>query len=504
MADNSNLIVDALQKTDPALAQAIDADNSWKAAIKKRGARVKLYRQYERGEHKATITKQMRNILRLVEDDTGLTDYNVNYMRIIVDKLASRLHVSNIAAGDDAKEWMLETIERNSFDAQQGTWIRSAIRDGDSYVMVDPATLRWVYEPAYDGFSGMVVLYDGKTRQATWACKLWSESDTSDIDDESDITINLVVYQIGSISYWRGSEGGAQVEPSRIDPEVDAVPSIEGNTELLKFDMLPFVSFHNRLDGYTHNGESALRPAIPPQNLMNRVMHDQATASSFSAYKLLWSIGFEIDVGGVTPGGVVNLTLKKDGVTITDFSPEQVEFIKAAKVGQFEASDISQYTNQLDRLVQHISQITETPIYGVTVSGVLSGEAMQQLESGLVGNAIRFQHQNTDSFKELIRLTSEIQNAYETELGGTAPQIDMVKIIWKSPKIINIKDEVAALKEVNSGLPGKMSDEWYIRQLGAIYNMSTAEVDEEIENAKSQQGLLFETLTGGGGAIPVA
>ncbi len=69
--DNSALVADALEKTDPELAKSVDAQNSWKDAIIIRGARVAKYRRYERGNHAANLTSQMRKILRLEGDDVS-------------------------------------------------------------------------------------------------------------------------------------------------------------------------------------------------------------------------------------------------------------------------------------------------------------------------------------------------------------------------------------------------------------------------------------------------
>ena len=59
-SDNSGLVASALQKSNPALALTMDAANSFKAEVVEHGARVTLYRNYERGDHRAVITTQMR------------------------------------------------------------------------------------------------------------------------------------------------------------------------------------------------------------------------------------------------------------------------------------------------------------------------------------------------------------------------------------------------------------------------------------------------------------
>src|SRR3990172_3881557 len=98
MASNEKLIASALEQTNPKLASEIDAQNSFAPLVKQRGARIAKYRRYERGDHDADLTEQMRKMLRLKSDSAELSDFNDNYMRIIVDKMAGRLHVAEISA----------------------------------------------------------------------------------------------------------------------------------------------------------------------------------------------------------------------------------------------------------------------------------------------------------------------------------------------------------------------------------------------------------------------
>lgn len=507
--DNSGLIVSALEHTDPALAASIDARNSWKQAIKQRGAQIRLFRDYERGDHRANMTKEMRKMLRLIEDDTGFSELNVNYCKVIIDKMVGRIFVSNIAVDNDgAADWLKETLTRNDFDAQQIEWWRGAARDGDSYVMVDTDTKLWTSEPSYDGFSGMVVIFDEMTRKPMWACKLWSEADTQDVAaaDTSQAVIKVVVYQPGMISYWVGDESGQEVRSDDVVPigrEVEENEMLPDGIEMsnsrpwpVKSGKLPLVHLANQLDNYTSYGESELRPAIPLQDSLNGIQHDKIMASKLSAFQRLWSIGFEIGLDGIVPGAVINMTLKdSSGNLISSPTQEQVEFLKAAHVGTFAGADITQYVNQIESEVQQISQVTQTPIYGVTAEGNLSGEALKQLEIGLLGKVERFQHQNTDAIKELITLTAEIQNTFE---GENAPAFSTVNVIWKSPELLDVNARIATLVTLREKSPGLFADEFYIKRIGVLLGMSQDDINDEIENAKTQGSFNFGALVAGG------
>jgi hypothetical protein len=479
---NSGLISSALEKSNPALALGMDASNSFKSDIDQQGARVQLYRDYERGDHRAVITTQMRKMLRLTDDSSGMVDFNGNYCGIVIDKMAGRLHVNEITTGSEAidKDWLSPMLERNDWDNLQSTTFRGAIRDADSYIMVDPETLAWTSEPAYDGFSGVVGIFEAGSRTPMWACKMWSESEAAD----QSAVMRLVVYQPGSVSFWRGENGGSEVQPDSTT-DIDADEPI--NSLPFPVSKVPVIHFANRYENYSESGESEIRAAVPLQDVYNRTLHSMVMASEFSAFRVAWSVGLEIDVDGITPGAVINLVLKDaEGNVINEPSAEMLAFLQAVKVGQFEQTDLSQYINELDKIVREISQVTQTPLYGITADGNLSGEALKQLEIGLIGKVIRFQHQNTDAIRELVTLTAEIQNAFNTGL-GSAPAVGTIALTWKSPEILDVTSQIAALATMRSQAAGLWSDDFYRGKIGGLLGMSQSDIDKEAAAVKKQK-----------------
>lgn len=512
--ENSLLIVNALFQTDENLSRAIDGRNSWWTSISRRGARVRLYRDYERGDHRADMTEQMRKMLRLRSDVAGLNDFNDNYMRIVIDMMAGRVAVSEISTDDETadKNWLEPLLAKQDFMAAEGMWWRGAIRDGDAFVMVDPVSLLWSSEPAYDGFSGMVAIYNQMTRKPVWACKMWSESDELDamtegapIDDLSSglrKVMRLIVYQPDRISYWWGFDGGTIIAPMvpddgiEITPTPDAAPmgknerpwpaELEGK--------LPFVSFANQRDNYTRYGESEIRPAIPLQDVLNRTMYSMVMASEFAAFPVNWSKGMAINPGGIVPGGIINLTLNDAaGKPITEFTTEQIAFLSASAVGQFSAADISQYTNQIAVIVKEISNATQTNIYGLEGIGRnMSGEALKQLEIGLISKCMRFQRQNTDALKELIMLTANMERVFAPGMGS--PALEKVSITWKSPELIDEGAAIAALVDMRSKATGLWADKFYQQKIGQLLGMSKGDIVEEIKAAEEEKAASIASM----------
>lgn len=548
-SDNSGLIIDALLKTNPGLAAEINS-TAYKADLAQQGARVDLFRDYERGDHRAVVTDQMRNMLRLPADNTGIADLNNNYMRLIIDKMAGRIRVNNISIGHGRwvgfldrilaevskvsstiavtlrglltqladkldssvlDEWVSQLQYRNDFDALQGILFRGAIRDGESFVMIDPITGKWSAEPAYDGFSGMVGIFDTNDKTPVWACKLWGESATPGQDDAAGATtlMKLIVYQLNQISYWQGEQGTLQVRPDN-KVEISAEGNVPTATNVQAWPVsimsTPIVHFVNQYDTFSTSGESELRPAIPLQDMLNRTMHSMIMASEFSAFQIKWSIGMEIDANGITPGAVVNLVLKDgQGNIATELSDSTVEFLKAVRVGQFDATDISQYINQIDRLVREISQNTQTPIYGVTAQGNISGEALKQLEIGLIGKVERFQNQNSDAIRELIQLTSRIYNAFRGTDVPSAPVFETVNITWKSAELLDATAQIDSLIKMRKDAVGLWSENFYRTKIGNLLGMSQQDIDKQSNEAQQEQQNNIDSLVGADGTtIPVA
>lgn len=502
MADNSAIIADALLKTDPKLYSEVDGYNSWRPSIKKRGARVAKYRRYVVGKPDASMTDQMVKMLRLKKDDADLDELSINYTAPIVDKMAGRINVSEIIISDNkdkaSKDWLAQVLNDNDFESKQGECWRGAVRDGDSYVIVDPQTGKMTSEPAYDGFSGVVAIYTQGEDYPAWACKLWSVADMDLAGDEPEFTVSMkmVVFQPDKISYWSAASGEQQVTPDELDGNHE-VPNLLGKPMIIHFVCSK--------DNYTQYGESEVRKALPPQNILNRTTHSTVMASELSAFSRTYSIGFEIDPAGIAPGAVIGLVIRdENGNPITEPNEAQIAFLQACRVGELATTDISQFTGQIDSYVQQISQVTATPIYGVTgQSGNLSGDALKQLEIGLIGKVKRFQKENTKAVRLLIELIADTQRAYQTGYGDP-PKLGNISINWSNPEILDTNQAITTLVTMREKAPGLFDDDFYRGRIGALLDMTQAQVEGEGEKAQKQAELNMSAFTGEGGEVPPA
>jgi hypothetical protein len=499
--DNSKLIVSALIKTAPQLAGGTNAQDDFAEVLKQFGARVTLYRQYEEGEHRGSMTNKMREMLRLQADDTGINDFNSNYCSIVVDKFAGRLEVVDLRLKDEAitTNWLKPLLEENDWTSLQVSTYRAAVRDGETYVMVDPTDLSWKSEPAYNGYTGMVCIFEDDMTPI-WACKIVRTGATPELPFDADVNevMELTVYQPGSITKWAGIANSTEVfalnrypvpiEPTDMGNGFSEVEVVLGNAIPWPLDKVPVVRFLNKFDNYDTVGRSELRPAIPLQDALNRTLHSMVSASEFSAFSIKYSIGIPIDPVDITPGGVVNLLVTSEDSDEPIISEEASKFLNAARVGEFKASPMDEYITQIQQIVKEISQVTSTPIYGVTTTGVLSGEALKQLEIGLVTKCRRFQRSNTDSIRELVELTSEIQ-ANIAPIDESLPIIEPfssedVIVVWKPPELVDETATIATLINLRSQAPGLFSDTFYRTKIAEMLHINTADVEQDAERIK--------------------
>ena len=245
-----------------------------------------------------------------------------------------------------------------------------------------------------------------------------------------------------------------------------------------------------------------MRVVIPLQDVLNRSLHSLTMAEELAAYGVRYSIGMEIDLEGIVPGGVIGLVLKDaDGNPISDITPEHIEFLKTISVGQFEATDLSQYLSVLDKLVEHIARNSQTPIRGVSSSSNISGDALKQLEIGLLGKIQRFQRDNTDAVQELLRITIDMQEIFDNDFEA-APKIEKIIVDWKDAEILNVEARMDALGRTKQDNPLLFSDEFYRKHYGVLLDISKEEIQHENEIAKERQGLEFDALTGAAGNAP--
>ncbi len=146
-----------------------------------RYAKYATFRNYYEGDHAAQLTARMRKFLELDSSQ----EFSLNFCPIVVDSLAEKLKVAGFdceGQADTFREWW----NRNRMDAMQGVVHTAAIRDGDTYVLVEwdneAGRPRFTQENAYDGSQGVHVVYSDERRNLPIvAIKKWIVTSGPDV-----------------------------------------------------------------------------------------------------------------------------------------------------------------------------------------------------------------------------------------------------------------------------------------------------------------------------------
>jgi len=156
-------------------------------------------------------------------------------------------------------------------------------------------------------------------------------------------------------------------------------------------------------------------------------------------------------------------------------------------------ADLDKFTGAIEKFVVQLSHVTQTPIYGVTSSGNLSGEALKQLEIGLIGKVERFQRENTDSIKEIFLMMLDIQANYNNGK-GSPPKFDVVSVQWKSAELRDQNADLAALVDMYVKTPGVFPKSFYRARIGGILGLDEAQIVQLGEDADLEDSMRFANL----------
>lgn len=499
------LIKSALS-TNTMLASQMSFD-AWVADQQMRGEKVKLFRDYADGNHRANLTPEMRRLLRISNAGT-LNEFNDNYCDIIVQTVVDRLELTAVE-GDDDKEgkpdavtlpadqskllrstsvgttentppqqiplpipekkqdspatvWAADLLKRNRFDAMQSDIWEAAIRDGDTYLLVywdnEQKRVRFSHEPAFDGVSGMLVLYETMaSEKPLLAIKIWHITTETTGKTPASIanTMRVNVYYEDRIERYIAPNGQQLMPYSTV-----GAPSREAWVDSAGMPIgVPVVHFRNRKAKHDNYGMSEIENAIPLQDALNRVLYSSVMVSELTAFRILVARGFDPPTG-ITPGAIVkispNVVMSKD---------------ETADLTALEGGSTADHLAFMKHLVGEMGNITNTPRLTPMGQGsdVSSGEALKQREIGLIGKIKRFQVKAGNAVEDTVTLAARIQSVY----GDAPPESEFYYARWKDPEIRNegtIIDN--ALKVVDY-----VDERTFLEMVAPVYGWDAKKID---------------------------
>ncbi|WBQ03013.1 phage portal protein [Kribbella sp. CA-293567] len=449
--------------------------------LQKRQPDIRLFDAYYRGEHNlAYASDQFRGFFA-----NRYKDFSDNWCGVVADAPTERLELIGIrpkGGGKKAGDKLWATWLENDADALSDLAFIDAIIAKRAYALVwgdpdtDDATITWEHP------SQAIVGYHPETRRRRAGLKLWADEKleyaTLYLRDEvwkwqrSRTQIEKGRTQSGL--YIVGSLGGWEKRKNLPEGEPWPLPNPLGEVPLVELPNRP------RLIG---EPLSDIAGTVAMQNATNLFWSYLLNAGDFTSFPQRVIMGQErpevpvLDKDGQETGTTKPLDLAK-------FSVERVVWLEdpEAKISEWSATNLEQYTKVIEVQVGHIAAQTRTPQhYLIGKMSNLSADALKAAETGLVKRTEEKTEHFGRAIREVFRLVALVQGDEKRARAVAAGEV-----LWRDVESRSDAQRAdALLKKKTIGYPF----EWLAEQDGnsptevaRIMEMRRAELNDETLN----------------------
>lgn len=359
------------------------------------------------------------DIARMTEG--RLKSLSVNYSRLVVDVLASRLQVVGFAttpgaAADDAL-WQL--WQASDMDDQSEQAHLDALIYGRSFFLV------WVGENGQPRITAESPLQcaihrDPATRRTIGAIKRWVTDDG--------FTQALVFTPTDVVEYVSRSRIDTTLlidrEPAPFTEDAYDVVNVMPNS----LGVVPMVSLVNRSRLHTPDGESELTDVMPLVDAINKLGTDLMVAAEYSAAPRRYVTGVMPDTHA-TQEQAEDLARRIEQVwERARTSKFMVAPSDKTSFGQLDVASLSSYQSAITLLTAQIAAIAALPPSYLSLlnSNPTSADAIRSSEARLTAKAEKRQRDWSDAYEHLMRLAVTIRD------GQPDPRLVDMQTIWQS------------------------------------------------------------------------
>jgi len=353
-----------------------------------------------------------------------------NWCQVVVDSSLERLAVQGFRFGakttyeGDADAWAI--WQQNDLDKDSVAAHLEALKTGHAYVIVDSGDPPRI--TVESPLEVTIATAPGNRRQRIAALKRWLDTDG---------LLHATLYLPDAA--WRFVSSD-KYEPSaqQLRWTLDS-PAMVTNPVRPTIPVLELANSPGLLAG----GRSDLEPVIPLQTAIDKLCTDMMVASEYAAFRQRYATGVEIPTDPETGEQATTRFL-------SDVSRMWVVEDANAKFGDFNVTDLQNYTKAIEMFIQHLAAQTRTPPHYLTagLGQWPSGDSLKASEVGLVAKVRRKHLAFGETWEEAMRLAFQIVG---DQAKGSATDAE---VIWADPEYRSEAERVDALVKMRSlGVP---------------------------------------------------
>lgn len=420
-------------------------------------AKVRSGRDYYNGEHPVLLTQRQQEFLgpQLTE---GEYPFAHNLVRSVIDTLRERISVTGFtvngaSAGEDTPEAQMAASlwqwwNASQMDADQVDLYVNALRDGRGYVIVDfdneRGMPRFTVHEVDDGRVGVMLHRDPASRKRTlFASLYWTTFDP--LTPGATGIQRKTVYLDGTIRKYQqagtATPMGSGVGWTGVLDEDDLAWPLAWADRRGRPLGVPVFEFANP-------GGSEIDAVAGLQNLLNKTWLDLIAAADMAGFPILT---------GNYRDAAPDPTLTEDDDDIEDadefiIAPGRYLEIFGGEIRRIEGADLGNLTKLIWDIVSAISGVTRTPhqyLRPFLTADVPSGEALKQLEAGLVAKAIERQKRFSSAWSDAARMALRVANTFGS--GPDVPDDVQIDVQWADANTRMAKAE-AEIAQIFKGL----------------------------------------------------
>jgi hypothetical protein len=380
--------------------------------------------------------------------------FTMNWCAVVVDSVTERIDLKGFTIeGDETateaveRLWLRTEMNLDSDDAH-----KAAIVTGEAFVIaqkVDEEVQAFYNDPRL-----CVIFYDPENpRKKQFAAKWWN-------DEQAD-RIRLTLYYPDRFEYYVSTKTCKSVDSWKhfIAAETPQEANPTGEIPV----------FHLRRERRRISSE--LDSVLVIQDAINKLFADMMVQAEFSAFKQRFIIS-----------NADTSQLKNAPNEVWEIPQTGKDDHHPVQVGQFEADELSNFHETIDKLATTIAIITRTPKHYVMKQvGDPSGEALITMESPLVKKCYSYIERFSPVWADLVR--------YMTKLAGVEIAIEKITPIYEKCETVQPKTQAEIRQtNVNAGIPLKtqLRDEgWSEKQLDEL-EQDRSEEQKSRMNEKAQ------------------